>query len=236
MEIEKLERRNHYEEITEQIRQLITSGKLKVGDKLPSTKEMAERFGVGRSTMREALSALKAVGLIEIRQGGVCRVVRDQPLSEAAGALDALQLQGSTLLELLEARQSLETSNAAIAAHKRTDSDLAYLKTIVDQMQSAAGNDAEGERLDLAFHQGLAHATHNSIIVQLFETIMLQTANAIRDVRRVEIYANRDIAQQLHREHAAIYEAIAASDSQQASDAMRVHLQHIEEIVHKHVR
>ncbi|GMK38025.1 GntR family transcriptional regulator [Paenibacillus sp. CCS19] len=236
MEIEKLEKRNHYEEITEQIRGMITSGKLKVGDKLPSTKEMAERFGVGRSTMREALSALKAVGLIEIRQGGVCRVLRDQPLSEAAGVLDTLQLQGSPLLELLEARQSLEISNAAIAARKRTEADIVQLKEIVDQMQAAAGDDAEGERLDLAFHQGLAHATHNSIIVQLFDTIMLQTANAIRDVRRAEIYANRDIAQQLHREHSAIFEAIVNGDPKQASEAMHVHLQHVEDIVHKHVR
>jgi len=236
MEIERLEKRNHYEEIAEQIRGMITGGKLKVGDKLPSTKEMAERFGVGRSTMREALSALKAVGLIEIRQGGVCRVLREQPMSEAVGALDALQLQGSTLLELLEARQSLESSNAAIAARKRTEADIESLRSIVNQMQQAAGDDAEGERLDLAFHQGLALATHNSIIVQLFETIMLQTANAIRDVRRVEIYANQDIAQQLYREHSAILDAVIQGQPQQASEAMQVHLQHVENIVHKHVR
>jgi DNA-binding FadR family transcriptional regulator len=110
------------------------------------------------------------------------------------------------------------------------------LKAIVDQMQAAAGDDAEGERLDFAFHQGLALATHNSIMVQLFETIMLQTANAIRDVRRVEFYANRDIAEQLYLEHSAIFEAISAGNPQQASEAMREHLQHIEDIVQKHVR
>ncbi len=79
MEVTRLTKRNHYEEIAEQIKLLITSGKLKVGDKLPSTKEMSEQFGVGRSTTREALSALKAMGWIEIRQGGGCRVISSSP-------------------------------------------------------------------------------------------------------------------------------------------------------------
>jgi len=235
MEITKLEKRNHYEEIKDQLALLITSGKLKIGDKLPSTKEMAEQFGVGRSTMREALSALKAIGMIEIRQGGGCRVVSDQPLSETS-ASDALRLQGSTLLELLEARQSLETSNAEMAARKRSEEDVARLRVIVNRMASTAGNDEDGERLDLAFHQAVVHATRNSIMVRLFETIMLQTEHAIRDVRRVEMYANRSVAEQLYREHDAICEAIAAGDPQGASKAMRDHLAHVEAIVTKHIR
>ncbi|WP_127530092.1 FadR/GntR family transcriptional regulator [Paenibacillus kobensis] len=235
MEITRLEKRNHYEEIKDQLVQFITSGKLKIGDKLPSTKEMAEQFGVGRSTMREALSALKAIGMIEIRQGGGCRVVSDQPLSEAAPA-DTIRLQSSTLLELLEARQSLETSNAAMAARKRSEEDVAKLRDIVSRMEMAAGDDEEGERLDLAFHQALVQATRNSIMVLLFETIMLQTENAIKDVRRAEMYASRAVAEQLYREHNAICEAIALGDSEAAALAMRAHLEHVEAIVTKHIQ
>ena len=69
MEVTKLQKQNHYDEIAQQIKEMIMQGQLKMGDKLPSTKELSERFGVGRSTIREALSALKAMGLIEIRQG-----------------------------------------------------------------------------------------------------------------------------------------------------------------------
>ena len=79
MEVTKLHKQNHYDEIAQQIKEMIVQGQLKMGDKLPSTKELSERFGVGRSTMREALSALKAMGLIEIRQGGACRVIRKLP-------------------------------------------------------------------------------------------------------------------------------------------------------------
>ncbi|EFM09933.1 GntR domain protein [Paenibacillus curdlanolyticus YK9] len=234
MDVAKLDKRNHYEEITEQIKALIGSGKLKVGDKLPSTKEMSERFGVGRSTMREALSGLKAMGLIEIRQGGGCRVVREQPLAEPSSALASMRLDGTSLLELLEARQALEISNASIAAAKRSESDIEQLRLIVADMVEAAGDDAAGERLDVAFHQAIAHATGNSILVQLFDTITQQTESAIRDVRRAEMYANRAVADQLLCEHNIICEAIATGDEALAGSAMREHLQHVARIVNKH--
>ncbi|MFC4778656.1 FadR/GntR family transcriptional regulator [Paenibacillus sp. GCM10023252] len=237
MEVTKLTRRNHYEEITEQIKSLILDGKLKVGDKLPSTKEMSEQFGVGRSTTREALSALKAMGLIEIRQGGGCRVisqsVSDSVLPELE--LQSLRMNRRTLLELLEARQSLEVSNAAIAASKRTDEDIAALKALVDEMESSVGDNIEGERTDLQFHLMLAKSTHNSIMAHLFESIMNQTEAAIRDVRRVEIYANQLVAQQLYEEHREIYEAVLASDEARAAATMRQHLQHVETILMKYM-
>ncbi|MWC29269.1 FadR/GntR family transcriptional regulator [Paenibacillus sp. MMS18-CY102] len=235
MDVAKLDKRNHYEEIAEQIRTLIESGKLKVGDKLPSTKEMSERFGVGRSTMREALSGLKAMGLIEIRQGGGCTVVRTQPLAESSGLTPTpTLLDGTSLLELLEARQSLEVSYAAIAASKRSESDVEQLRLIIAHMVEAAGDEEAGEKLDVAFHQAIAHATGNSVMMRLFETIMQQTETAIRAVRRIEMYTNKSVADQLLCEHNIICEAIAAGDGELAASAMQEHLQHVARIVSKH--
>jgi GntR family transcriptional repressor for pyruvate dehydrogenase complex len=235
MEVTKLTKRNHYEEITEQLKRLIIDGRLKVGDKLPSTKEMSEQFGVGRSTTREALSALKAMGLIEIRQGGGCRVVSSIPSAIELPELEALRMNQATLLELLEARQSLEVSNAAIAAEKRTDADLAALHSLVREMELSIGDDLEGERTDLLFHLTLARSTHNSIMIHLFESIMNQVEMAIREIRRVEIYANRSVAQQLYQEHYEVFNAIAASDANLASQMMRQHLQHVERILMKYI-
>ncbi|MFD0670186.1 FadR/GntR family transcriptional regulator [Cohnella sp. GCM10027633] len=236
MEVTRVTKKNHYEEIASRLADMIADGRLNVGDSLPSTKEMSERFGVGRSTMREALSALKAMGLIEIRQGGGCRVI-GSPASGAVSApeLQSLRMNRRTLIELLEARQALEGSNAAIAAVKRTDEDVAAFAALMVEMERTIGDEAEGERTDVAFHLLLAKATHNEIMVKLFESIAGQLEKAIRDVRRVEIYANRSVAGQLYGEHFALYEAIAAGDAELAASRMREHLQHVESILMKYL-
>ncbi|WP_239614516.1 FadR/GntR family transcriptional regulator [Cohnella mopanensis] len=235
MEMTRLTKRNHYEEIKDQLQRMIADGTLKVGDKLPSTKEMSESFGVGRSTTREALSALKAMGLIEIRQGGGCRVIRNSPTEVALPELDSLRMNRNTLLELLEARQSLEVSNAAIAATKRTDKDLSEFESLIEAMARSVGEDLEGERTDLLFHLTLAKATHNTIMVRLFESIANQLETAIREIRRVELYANHQVAKQLYKEHSAIFEAIRIQDSELAAKRMKQHLQHVENILTKYI-
>ena len=98
MEVTRLTKRNHYEEIAEQIKLLITSGKLKVGDKLPSTKEMSEQFGVGHVDDPGSASALKAMGWIEIRQGGGCRVISSSPAELTFPELQALRPIGKHCL------------------------------------------------------------------------------------------------------------------------------------------
>jgi GntR family transcriptional regulator, transcriptional repressor for pyruvate dehydrogenase complex len=235
MEMTRLTKRNHYEEIKDQLLSMIAEGKLKVGDKLPSTKEMSESFGVGRSTTREALSALKAMGLIEIRQGGGCRVIRSTPAELAMPDLDSLRMNRELLLELLEARQSLEISNASVAAAKRTEEDLVRFQTLLVDMERSIGQDVEGERTDLLFHLTLAHATHNSILVRLLESISGQLETAIREVRRVELYANRQVAEELYLEHLAIYEAVSSRNAELAGLRMKQHLEHVETILMKYI-
>ncbi|CAN7230194.1 FadR/GntR family transcriptional regulator [Paenibacillus sp. LjRoot153] len=235
MEVTKLQKQNHYDEIAQQIKEMIIQGQLKMGDKLPSTKELSERFGVGRSTMREALSALKAMGLIEIRQGGACRVIRQAPSEVSLPEWTSLRMNRTTLLELMEVRQSLEISIAAIAARKRTTEDLAQLQRIMQDMENSVGDDAKGERTDLAFHELLVQATHNAIMVQTCDSIRNAMEMMIRDIRRAELYANQEVAVQLLKEHKVIYEAICGGDPVLASEAMREHLEHVESILIKYI-
>ncbi|MGG1516062.1 FadR/GntR family transcriptional regulator [Paenibacillus oryzisoli] len=238
MDVTKLTKRNHYEEITEQLKGLILQGQLQVGDKLPSTKELSEKFGVGRSTTREALSALRAMGLIEIRQGGGCTVISSAPAEldmPNLPELESLRVNRTKLFELLEARHALEVSNASIAAEKRTEEDLAQLGSLMQEMKASIGREAEGERTDLLFHLSLAKATHNSIMVHLFESIMTPIEAAIRETRRVEIYANSQVAEQLYEEHYQIVQAVAAQDKQLAAARMRAHLEHVESIIKRYV-
>ncbi|NBD26945.1 FadR/GntR family transcriptional regulator [Paenibacillus glycinis] len=229
MEITRLSKRNHYEEIAEQLKRLILDGKLKVGDKLPSTKDMSEQFGVGRSTMREALSALKAMGYIEIRQGGGCRVISSAPSPSPVELpeLQTLRMNRATLLELLEAREALEVSNASRAAEKATEADIEVLRNLIREMEAGIGDDREGERTDVLFHLTLARATHNTVMLRLFESIVGQLETAIRDIRRVEIYANRSVAERLYREHLGIFEAVSAGNAALSGERMKEHLAHV---------
>ncbi len=231
MDISKLSKRNHYEHITEQLKRLIVDGELKAGDKLPSTKELSERFGVGRSTMREALSALKAMGLVDIRQGGASTVLAPPPTG-----LEGLLLNKQTILDLLEARQSFEITNAGLAARKRTEEDLAAFRAILSDMEAHLGDEAAGERTDLAFHRQLAAATRNSVLPTLFEAVSSQMELAIRETRRAELYANRSVSDRLFREHTAIFEAVERGDPSDAEARMREHLQHVESILLKHLQ
>ncbi|MGN7456955.1 FadR/GntR family transcriptional regulator [Paenibacillus pasadenensis] len=236
MEVKPLNKQNHYEAIAGQLRRLIDDGSVKPGDKLPSARELSERFGVGRSTMREALSALKAMGYIDIRQGGGS-VVR--PPEERAGGLPPLlAAAGATreeLLELLEARRSLELANVALAARKRSADDVARLRELAEGMSGTLGDDLEGERYDMEFHLALAHATGNRMMARLYESLMAPIERAIRAVRRTELYASREVAGRLADAHERILLAVEAGDEALAAAEMQAHLEHVERIVMKHL-
>ncbi|TMV51516.1 FadR family transcriptional regulator [Paenibacillus mesophilus] len=236
MEVTRIAQRKIYEQIADQIKDQIVSGKLPPGHKLPSTRELTERYQVGRSTMREALSMLKAMGLIEIRQGEGCFVrSMDDPEVEVP-RFEHLFTSMEAVVELLEARISLEVANAGLAATKRTDVDVAALEAVLSDMDSERGTETVGEKQDMRFHLTLAQATHNSIMVKLLETISAQVELTIRETRRVRLYGNKAIAGQLWLEHKAIADAVAARDPERAQAAMRRHLIHVEEEIMKSIR
>ncbi|GAA3405614.1 FadR/GntR family transcriptional regulator [Paenibacillus hodogayensis] len=236
MEVTRIASRKIYEQIAEQIKEQIVSGKLPPGHKLPSTRELTERYAVGRSTMREALSMLKAMGLIEIRQGEGCFVRSMQEPGIEPFRFEHLFTSMEAVVELLEARISLEVANAGLAAVKRSDDDLAALNAILAEMDSERGMEAVGEKQDMRFHLTLAHATHNSIMIRLLETIAAQVELTIRETRRVRLSADHKIAGQLWREHKAIAAAVAARDPERAQAAMRRHLLHVEGELMKTIR
>jgi GntR family transcriptional regulator, transcriptional repressor for pyruvate dehydrogenase complex len=231
VEITKIASRKIYDQIASQIKDQIMNGKLQPGDKLPSTRELSESFQVGRSTVREALSALKAMGLLEIHQGEGSYVRKIDPADLEMPLLDALVMSKSTILELLEARKSLEVSNAALAAEKRTEEDLWAFEQILELMRTNLDNEAEGEKQDILFHLTLAGATHNSIMKRLLETISAQMELAIRETRRLQVYANKSVLNQLYKEHQEIYEAIRASNPAEAQNKMHQHLFHVERML-----
>ncbi|MFC0329435.1 FadR/GntR family transcriptional regulator [Paenibacillus sepulcri] len=231
MSFAKISTRKIYEQIADQLKQFILEGGWKSGEKLPSTKELSEQFQVGRSTMREALSALRAMGLIDIRQGEGCYVRTVESADIKMPSFDSLLLSREAIFELMEARIALEAANASIAANRRTDEDLAAFRQLLQSMQEHLGDEALGEAADIEFHRLLAKATHNSIMMRLLDTISSQMEAAIREARRIQIYGSRQVSVQLWEEHEAIYKAMEARDPAGAEKGMRTHLTHVERVL-----
>ncbi len=201
----------------------IITRRLEPGERLPSERELGEQFGVSRTVIREAVRALAAKGVIEVRTGSGLRVaaVDSSTVSESM----SLFLRGSSTLDypkVHEVRAMLEVEVAGLAAERATDEDIAQMREICMRME--AEDDVEAASLhDVEFHRAIARGTHNELHLLLLDSI----GEALIEIRRENLIAGSGpdtIA--AHRE---ILERIAARDRDGARRAMRAHLENVEE-------
>lgn len=215
------------ERVTEQIENLIVANHLQPGDHLPPERELARQFGVSRTVVREAIRALVAKSLLEVRPGGGT-VVRS-PTAESVAQSMKLFLRGG--LELLdydkvhEVRRLLEIEIAGLAAERRTEADLEALETILREIPTIPKSDRDSfARNDVNFHSTLARATHNALFSLLLDSI----ADVMLTVRQLG-FSVPDMPSRVMKYHQAIYEQVKAGDSEKARQAMAEHLVESEE-------
>lgn len=220
-----------YEWVMEEIKRQIETGRRVPGDKLPSVVALAEEFGVGRSTVREALSALKAMGWLEIRQGGGTFVKAVPPEDDRSRSLHEWFAQSESLKEILQVRKVLETGCASLASGQRNGECLRKLGHIVSEMESALGDEKKGADADARFHLQIARCTGNSMLIQMSEMISERLRETIRDSRNLWLFGERASAEQLLAEHRSIYEAILSGDGKQAALRMEQHLEKVEKVL-----
>ncbi|MCY4656763.1 MAG: FCD domain-containing protein [Gammaproteobacteria bacterium] len=211
-----LDAKNKYQDIAVRIRDLIAKEALDAGSKLPTERELSERFGVSRATVRAAEIQLQTEGCIEIKPGSGAYVVETQ----AASAAD---LPNVTALELTEARMLLESEGAALAAVHITDRELQLLGTFIDVMNNTSPeDDAVAEEADRDFHLTIARASGNAVLlhtVQMFWRIRSEVA-AVKEV--YEAVCKTDTAPR-GKEHSDILEALTQRDPGKSRIAMRAH-------------
>ncbi|SFJ50809.1 GntR family transcriptional regulator, transcriptional repressor for pyruvate dehydrogenase complex [Paenibacillus sp. UNC496MF] len=215
--------------VAQQLLLKLTSGELSPGDKLPSVVDLAAEYGVGRSTIREAQSALKAKGLLDIRQGGGTYV--KSPPEEPAFAQEAWLGRADSLLQLLEVRKVLETGCAGLAAKHRTDDDLVALNATLREMEERLGDEAFGEQADVRLHERLAKATHNPMLAELMKSLSERLHESMRDTRSLWFYAEHRSASRLLEEHRSIVSAVASRDEALAASLMERHLAKVEQVL-----
>ena len=209
-----------YQQIVEQIEHRFVSGELKVGDKLPSERELAEQFGVSRIAVREAVKALREKGLVEIRAGrgtfitnGTEGVVR-----HSIGLLMKFEAVGASP-NLVEVREIMEPEIAALAATRITEEQVITMTRAVGVMDMALDNVEVFVEADLDFHLALAQATQNPIIPILMNSII----DMLREQRkRIALVDGGLIRGQYH--HKKILDAVMRHDPKTARSAMQQHL------------
>jgi GntR family transcriptional regulator, transcriptional repressor for pyruvate dehydrogenase complex len=224
-----------YEEVAEALLSMIKSGHLKPGDKLDSVQQLAENFQVGRSAIREALSALRAMGLIEMKQGEGTYVRQFDAELISLPVTAAVLMKKEDISHLLEVRKVLEVGTVAAAATKRTLDDLQKMKDTLEAMKAAAGNEELGERADFEFHMAIAAASQNPLLVNLMNNVSEMIIETMRETRRIWLYSKQTTSERLYQEHLQIYEAIMEQNPMKAQELMLTHLAAVEHVLMKYI-
>lgn len=232
MELKPIKTRKIYEDIVEQIKKLITSGELKPGDRLPSERDLAVQLQVSRASVREALSALQLLGLMESRSGEGTYIREINVESLVAPFAWALFIEKDAVFELLEVRQIFEVQAAALAAERADLEDYLELEESLQTMYQDLQTGELGEHADHLFHLAIARATHNKILIQLMD-VLSETMEQALTTSRLKLYQGKDIPQKLYEEHVSIYQAIQFRDVLQAQKLMSSHLAGVRENLKK---
>ncbi|GGF93115.1 FadR/GntR family transcriptional regulator [Paenibacillus aceti] len=215
--------------VTEHLLQLLKDGSYAEGQRLPSVEALAKQYQVGRSTIREAQSALKAMGWLDIRHGGgtFARRPEHNPAEQLLSSLTDMD----SLRSLIEARKLVEIGSAALAARRRTEQDLTRMSTCLKLMEKYLDDEERSQQEDLQFHVYLAEASHNPILVPMLALFHQECAKHIGSTRRMWLFGERASALQLWNEHQLIYEAISVQDEPLASQRMEEHLTKVEMVL-----
>jgi GntR family transcriptional repressor for pyruvate dehydrogenase complex len=216
------------------IRELVQSGELAPGSKLPPEAQLAAQLGLSRNLMREAVKALAVARVLEVRRGDGTYVTSLQPevlLDGLSGAVELLQGDVGTLLDLMEVRRLFEPVATALAATRILDRDLAEVKRHLDAMREARDDVELLNRHDAAFHRAVIAATGNETLVTLLEGISSRTVRA----RIWRGLVDGDVAGRTLAEHEAIYAAMVARDGPLAQATALVHVSNTEGWLRDHL-
>lgn len=217
MPLETIEHRRLYRQVADQLRALIEEGEFAPGARLPPERELAEKLGISRPTVREALIALEVEGKIRIRVGSGVYVAENPPPAQ----VQAVQAEGP--FEVLRARELIEAAIAQEAALRASLKDIAALRAILSDMAGADHPSEEAVRLDRSFHLTIAGIVGNELLVRMVGELFDQRVNPYF-TQLASYFETQESWGQALVEHRAVCDRIAAGDAEGAQAAMRHHL------------
>ncbi len=227
LQIERVERRESLStEIAGKILDFLLAGGYKPGAKLPSERQLAADLAVGRSAVRDALRPLVWLGIIEVRQGDgtYLRSLRSNSLPKVVEW--GLLLGDERVIDLVEARRSIETTTVRLAAERRTEADIADLEAAVRRMETAVKDESSWVEADIHFHTTIAMIARNSVLLGILTNIESLLRYWIEQASRSDGEDSRVL-----EIHVLIADAVVAGDAERAADAMAKHLDIATEIL-----
>jgi len=214
-----------YEGIVDQIMNLIRNRELNPGDKLPTERELSEKFGVSRASLREGFRVLESRGLVITRPGGG-RYIREIRMDTIINTENiVLNIKKSSILEVLEARDVFELKVVEVAAQRATTQDLKLIKEALDKLFKAR-NSQERIESNVDFHLAIAEASHNFVFVNIVRLNL-----SLLDGIRGKNWGVPGRFKNTKEEHQLIYQAIQEHNSKKASEAMLSHLKKVRESI-----
>ena len=226
MDVEPVKSTRIYQEIVRQIKSMIAEGRLKSGDRLPPERELAEKFVVSRTSVREALRALQSLGLIGIRagEGAFVREISVEALIEPLAVVILSEREG--VAELFEARGILEPAIAALAARRATPDEIADMERVIEEQAKEVAAGKTGLAQDAAFHAAIAGAAHNRAITRIIHVLVDLLTRTREDSLHTPGRPTRS-----HEDHRRVLTAIQNRDPEAARKAMHDHLVAVQVLV-----
>lgn len=203
---------------------MIIEGKLKVGDKLPSERELAEMFQVSRVPVREALKIMEFMEVLQYVPGDGM-YLKSVDIKDLLSKIDfMIETSSDFISDLFEARQALELKAVELAAMKRTDADLLAMEKCLNEMEQDIYNGGDGIQAATSFHTEISKASKNKVIARINDLLITLT-----EVSREKSLKRQGIAPAALVFHKQIYEMIKKQNSKGARDIMKQHLEHTEQ-------
>lgn len=209
-----------------QISKLIEQGELKPGERLPSERALSTALNIGRQSLREALSVLEAIGLLEVRHG-IGTFVRQ----DALGNLTTIPKDDENLInpfELLEARKVIETELVSLAAQRATIQEIHEMEAALEALKNNLEEGQHAFELDRKVHLAFARSARNEILYRTMLEITEQMNKHLWTIMKEKSLETIGQGEKYHKEHETIFNAIKNRDSKAATQAMLEHLNNIE--------
>ncbi|MGA7103848.1 MAG: FadR/GntR family transcriptional regulator [Candidatus Deferrimicrobiaceae bacterium] len=212
-----------YEEIIDKVKEMIGKGRLHEGEKLPGERELSEVFQVSRSSVREALRALESQGYLESRHGDGTYIARKPGESLVSPLASVIFSEKDSQMELFEMRRLIEPQLAFLAAERATEEEIARLEEALVLQEEAIAKGETGTEVDKAFHNLMAEATKNKVLLRLTDYMRELLAESREKYLQVEGRPEKSVAR-----HRQVLDAIKAGDGELAAQVMLDHLRDIE--------
>jgi GntR family transcriptional repressor for pyruvate dehydrogenase complex len=210
------------DEIVNQVKSLISQGKLKPGDRLPPERELIKQFSVSRPSLREALNSLVATGFLEIK--GKRTYIKSMASESMQNPLSLLiKADAQKLFDLIEVRKAIEAWSAYYSAQRATEDDIKQLGRIIEEMRATFVEGISWEKQDADFHLAIAQATHNTIQTHIMSTIY----NLLRE-SVAKVFTDRVKIKKLLEQHQQIFNAIKNHLPDKARERILNHLDYVE--------